>query len=90
VGRDARSLEPMTATFIQPLGNVTAGQRIVLSRPDWALTGIYDAESVEHLDNGNVHLRAKRVDAGNPPQVDGVYPGDLSVGIVPKEKTALG
>jgi hypothetical protein len=80
----------MTSVFIQPLGNVTPGQRIVLSPPDWTATGTYDVENVQPVDAGRVHLTAHRVGVGDPQVVDGVFPGDLSVGVVPPEKHAMG
>jgi hypothetical protein len=76
----------MTATFLQPLGSVTAGQQIVLARPEWTVTGTYDVESLEHVDAGKVHLKADRVDSGDPQRVDDVFPGDRSVGIVAPQK----
>jgi hypothetical protein len=76
----------MTSTFLQPLGNITAGQRIVVSRPDFTFSGTYDVVSVEPGSAGRVHLNANRVGAGEPQVIDNEYPGDAGVGVVPPEK----
>ncbi|BCP06108.1 hypothetical protein [Mycobacterium paraintracellulare] len=80
----------MTSTFVQPLGSVEPGQRIVLTRPDWTITGTFDVETLQPVDRDRVHLVAHNVGGGSPEVVDGVFAGDLSVGVVPREKTAMG